>query len=228
MAFHSIIEWRSQLPQFRIRKKVTPWSLTVSFSWKGTQGCKFVPYTSSETIRHRWYQAGSKYWWNQGLVAWFRAKSTTLRLDPPQKKDVTSSSPIIFQQRSAIEFQLAGFPSSNTRRKIKSMLVIFFRTAVTFVCLVGVVFYIFYHWINHHFSPPFGGYFWIFFQAWKSRKSKVTLPKFNGQNDILTIHHPTRWCFFSKGEDLPWVKSHPRIAIYKWAQNKIPSPSPST
>ena len=26
------------------------------------QGCRFVPYTFSETIRHRWYQAGSKYW----------------------------------------------------------------------------------------------------------------------------------------------------------------------
>ncbi len=25
--------------------------------------------TFSETIRHRWYQAGSKYWWNQGLAA---------------------------------------------------------------------------------------------------------------------------------------------------------------
>ena len=25
------------------------------------QGCRFVPYTSSETIRHRWYQKGSKY-----------------------------------------------------------------------------------------------------------------------------------------------------------------------
>ena len=26
------------------------------------QGCRFVTYTSSETIHHRWYQAGSKYW----------------------------------------------------------------------------------------------------------------------------------------------------------------------
>ena len=26
------------------------------------QGCRFVPYTFSETIRHRWYQARSKYW----------------------------------------------------------------------------------------------------------------------------------------------------------------------
>ena len=26
------------------------------------QGCRFVPYTFSETIRHRWYQAGCKYW----------------------------------------------------------------------------------------------------------------------------------------------------------------------
>ena len=33
--------------------------------------------TFSETIRHRWYQAGSKYWKLQGLAAWFRAKSTT-------------------------------------------------------------------------------------------------------------------------------------------------------
>ena len=24
--------------------------------------------TCSETIRHRWYQAGSKYWWDQGLA----------------------------------------------------------------------------------------------------------------------------------------------------------------
>ena len=44
------------------------------------QGCRFVPYTFSETRpRHRWYQAGSKYWWNQGLAAWFRAKSTSLK-----------------------------------------------------------------------------------------------------------------------------------------------------
>ena len=43
------------------------------------QGCRFVPYTFSETIHHRWYQAGSKYWWNQGLAALMnRAKSTTL------------------------------------------------------------------------------------------------------------------------------------------------------
>ena len=28
----------------------------------GKQGCRFVPYTFSETIRHRWDQAGSKYW----------------------------------------------------------------------------------------------------------------------------------------------------------------------
>ena len=39
---------------------------------------RFVPYTCSETIRHR-YQAGSKYWWFtrvwRGLI--FRAKSTT-------------------------------------------------------------------------------------------------------------------------------------------------------
>ena len=27
-----------------------------------SQGCRFVPDTFSETIRHRWYQAGSKYW----------------------------------------------------------------------------------------------------------------------------------------------------------------------
>ena len=26
------------------------------------QACRFVPYTSSETIRHRWNEAGSKYW----------------------------------------------------------------------------------------------------------------------------------------------------------------------
>ena len=26
------------------------------------QGCRFVPYTFSETIRHRWYEAGSKDW----------------------------------------------------------------------------------------------------------------------------------------------------------------------
>ncbi len=31
------------------------------------QGCRFVPYTCSETIRHRWYQKGSKYWWNPGF-----------------------------------------------------------------------------------------------------------------------------------------------------------------
>ena len=27
------------------------------------RGCRFVPSTFSETIRHRWYQKGSKYWW---------------------------------------------------------------------------------------------------------------------------------------------------------------------
>ena len=40
------------------------------------QGCRFVPYTSSETIRHRWYL------WIYILVSrvwlWFRDKSTTL------------------------------------------------------------------------------------------------------------------------------------------------------
>ena len=28
-----------------------------------TRGCRFVPRTCSETIRHRWYQSWSKYWW---------------------------------------------------------------------------------------------------------------------------------------------------------------------
>ena len=27
------------------------------------RGCRFVPYTNSDSIRHRWYQAGSRYWW---------------------------------------------------------------------------------------------------------------------------------------------------------------------
>ena len=27
------------------------------------RGCRFVPYTFSDSIRHRWYQAGSRYWW---------------------------------------------------------------------------------------------------------------------------------------------------------------------
>ena len=45
----------------------------VSFRECKLPGCRFVPYTFSETIRHRWYPSGSKYWWNQGLAAWFRA-----------------------------------------------------------------------------------------------------------------------------------------------------------
>ena len=32
------------------------------FHSKGIQGCRFVPYTSLETSRHRWYRDGSKYW----------------------------------------------------------------------------------------------------------------------------------------------------------------------
>ena len=44
-----------------------------------TQGCRCVPYTCSESIRHKWYQAGSNILvFHQGLAAWFRAKSTTL------------------------------------------------------------------------------------------------------------------------------------------------------
>ena len=52
-----------------------------SFPTKRWQGCRFVPYTFLETSRHRWYnQAGSKYWWLQGLAAWFRVKATTLKM----------------------------------------------------------------------------------------------------------------------------------------------------
>ena len=40
------------------------------------QGCRF----HFPKQKHRWYQAESKYWWNLGLAAWFRAKSTTLYL----------------------------------------------------------------------------------------------------------------------------------------------------
>ena len=41
-------------------------------SWKSlilyiSQGCRFGPYTFSDTIRHRWYQAGSKYWFPPGF-----------------------------------------------------------------------------------------------------------------------------------------------------------------
>ena len=45
----------------------------VQASWFGKngslkfQGCRFVPYTFSETIRHRWSQAGSKYWFPPGF-----------------------------------------------------------------------------------------------------------------------------------------------------------------
>ena len=40
---------------------------------KFTKVADFCPRnTFSETIRHRWYQAESKYWWfPQGLAAWF-------------------------------------------------------------------------------------------------------------------------------------------------------------
>ena len=45
--------------------------------WKLTylhlQGCRFVPYTSSETTRHRWYRAASKYWISRAWL-WFRAQ----------------------------------------------------------------------------------------------------------------------------------------------------------
>ena len=52
-------------------------------SWCSDSRLQICPRkTFWETIRHRWYQAGSKYWWNQGLAAWFRAKPTTLRLPP--------------------------------------------------------------------------------------------------------------------------------------------------
>ena len=35
-------------------------------------------YIFAKQFSHRWYLYGSKYWWNQPLAAWFRAKSTTL------------------------------------------------------------------------------------------------------------------------------------------------------
>ena len=51
------------------------------FWWEISTRLQICPRkTFSETIRHRWYQAGSRYWWNyQGLAAWFlRAKSGDL------------------------------------------------------------------------------------------------------------------------------------------------------
>ena len=86
--------WLYQLPGDSIRDHFIPtgWrspatSHVNSPSQKGhqqnCQGSSWINvmktrlHTSSETSRHRWYRAGSKYWWNQGLAAWFRAKSTT-------------------------------------------------------------------------------------------------------------------------------------------------------
>ena len=67
--------------------EVCPWSLIhlilTRWIFDGVvcQGCRFVPYTFSDTLRQRWYQAGSKIGF-QGLAAWFRAKSTTLFVNP--------------------------------------------------------------------------------------------------------------------------------------------------
>ena len=60
-----------------------PWNYVPAVSLQGCtpfihQGCIFKSPIHFLKQSHRWYQAGSKYWWLQGLAAWFRAKSTTL------------------------------------------------------------------------------------------------------------------------------------------------------
>ncbi len=59
----------SLVPKYATRAWM--WSQTILIH---SQGCRFVPYTFSETSRHRWYQKGSKYWcftrvWRQIYVA---------------------------------------------------------------------------------------------------------------------------------------------------------------
>ena len=44
---------------------------------KELQICPLL-YTFLEISRHRWYRNRPNYWWNQGLAAWFRAKSPTM------------------------------------------------------------------------------------------------------------------------------------------------------
>ena len=57
--FFRTLNWRLDLLGQRNHEKILK------------RGYRFVPYTVSENIRHRWYYYGSKYWWNQDLAAWW-------------------------------------------------------------------------------------------------------------------------------------------------------------